>query len=62
MTDQQYQDLQKAYTKEVFANIIKADIRHRFPEPYANTYCKQFDDAKKLADFLEAASKLIRKQ
>lgn len=61
-TDQQYQDLQKAYTKEVFASIIKTDVRNRFTEPYASIYCRQFDDAKRLADFLETASKLIRKQ
>lgn len=33
MTEQQYNELQKAYTKEFLANMIKADIRNRFPEP-----------------------------
>lgn len=27
MSEEQYNELQKAYTKEVFANMIKADIR-----------------------------------
>lgn len=35
MTDQQYNEFQKAYTKEALASMIKADIRSRFPEPYA---------------------------
>ena len=39
MEEQQYNELQKAYTKEVLASIIKADIRSRFPEPYASMYC-----------------------
>ena len=63
MTEQQYNDLLKAYTtytKEALANIIKADIRQRFPEPYASMYCQQFDDAKTLADFLEEMAKRIR--
>ena len=34
MNEQQYNELLKAYTKEAFANMIKADIRQRFPEPY----------------------------
>lgn len=38
MTEQQYNGLLKAYTKEVLANMIKADIRTRFPEPYASMY------------------------
>ena len=38
MTEQQYTELLKAYTKEAFANMIKADIRSRFPEPYASIY------------------------
>ena len=36
MTNEQYNELLKAYTKEVLANMIKADIRTRFPEPYAS--------------------------
>ena len=31
MTEQQYKELQNAYTKEVLASMIKADIRLRFP-------------------------------
>ena len=61
MTEQQYTELLKAYTKEAFANMIKADIRQRFPEPYASIYCKQFDDFNNVADFLEFAAKLMRR-
>ena len=57
MTEQQYNELQKAYTKEVLASIIKADIRSRFPEPYASMYCQQFDDFKNVADFFDIAVK-----
>lgn len=39
----------------------KADIRNRFPEPYASMYCQQFDDFKNVADFLEFAAKLMRR-
>ena len=42
MSEEQYNELLKAYTKEAFANMIKADIRSRFPEPYASMYCLQF--------------------
>lgn len=42
--------------------MIKADIRSRFPEPYASMYCQQFDDFKNVADFLEFAAKLMRRQ
>lgn len=61
MTEEKYNELQKAYTKEVFAEIIKADIRQRFPEPYASTYCQQFDNFKNLADFFECAAKIMRR-
>ena len=61
MIDQQYNELQKAYTKEVLANMIKADIRSRFPEPYASMYCQLFDDFKNVADFFEFATKLMRR-
>ena len=61
MTEQQYTELLKAYTKEAFANMIKADIRSRFPEPYASIYCKQFDDFNNVADFFEFAAKLMRR-
>ena len=61
-TNEQYNELLKAYTKEVLANMIKADIRQKFPEPYASMYCQQFDDFKNVADFLEFAAKLMRRQ
>jgi hypothetical protein len=54
-------ELLKAYTKEALASMIKADIRIRFPEPYASMYCQQFDDFKNVADFLEFAAKLMRR-
>ena len=41
--------------------MIKADIRNRFPEPYASMYCQQFDHFKNVADFLEFAAKLMRR-
>ena len=56
MSEEQYNELLKAYTKEALANMIKADIRSRFPEPYASMYCQQFDDFKNVADFLEFAA------
>ena len=61
MTEQQYNELQKAYTKEVLGSMIKADIRSRFPEPYASMYCQHFDDFKTVADFFEFAAKLMRR-
>ena len=61
MSEEQYNELLKAYTKEALASIIKADIRSRFPEPYACMYCQQFDDFKNVADFFEFAAKLIRR-
>ena len=61
MTKQQYNELLKAYTKEALANIIKADIRTRFPEPYASMYCQQFNNFKTVADFFEFAAKLMRR-
>jgi hypothetical protein len=61
MTEQLYNELQKAYSKEALASMIKADIRSRFPEPNASMYCQQFDDFKNVADFLEFAAKLMRR-
>ena len=61
MPDQQYNELRKAYTKEVLVNMIKADIRQRFPEPYASMYCQQFEDFKNVADFFEYAAKMMRR-
>lgn len=61
MTEHLYNELLKVYTKEALANMIKADIRNRFPEPYASIYCQQFEDFKNVADFLEFAAKLMRR-
>ena len=61
MTEKLYNELQKAYTKEALVNMIKADIRSRFPEPYASMYCQQFDDFKNVADFFEFAAKFMRR-
>lgn len=61
MTEQQYNELLKAYTKEALASMIKADIRSRFPEPYAILYCQQFENFKNVADFFEFAIKLMRR-
>ena len=62
MTEEQYNELLKAYTKEDLASMIKKDIRNRFPEPYASMYCWQFDNFKTVADFFEFAAKLMRRQ
>lgn len=32
MSEEQYNELLKAYTKEALVSMIKADIRSRFPE------------------------------
>ena len=61
MSEEQYNELQKAYTKEALASMIKADIRSRFPDPYASIYCQQFDDFNNFADFFEFAAKLMRR-
>ena len=61
MTDKLYNELLKAYTKEVWAGMIKADLRNRFSEPYASMYCQQFNKFKNVADFLEFAAKLMRR-
>lgn len=61
MTEEQYNELLKAYTKEALANMIKADIRQRYPEPIASMYCQQFDNFKSAADFLEFAAKIMKR-
>ena len=48
MSEEQYNELLKTYTKEALANMIKADIRQSFSEPYASLYCQQFDNKKML--------------
>lgn len=50
MSEQQYNELLKAYTKEALASMIKADIRTRFHEPYASMYSHQFENFKNVAD------------
>lgn len=60
MSDEQYNKLLKAYTKEALANMTKADIRQSFSKPYASMYCYQFDNFKNVADFFEFAAKLMR--
>ena len=60
MSNEQYNEVLKAYTKEALANMIKADIRQRFPEPYASMYCQQFDNLKNVGDLFEYAVKLMR--
>ena len=61
MSEEQYNELLKAYTKEALASMIKADIRSRFPEPYSSMYCQQVDNFKNVGDFLEFAAKLMRR-
>lgn len=61
VSEEQYNELLKTYTKEVLANMIKADILQRFPEPYASMYCQQFDNFKNIADFFEFAAKTMRR-
>lgn len=61
MSEEQYNELLKAYTKEALASMIKADIRSRFQKPYASMYCLQFDNFKNVADFFEFAAKLRRR-
>ena len=61
MSEELYNELMKTYTKEAFADMIKADIRSRFSEPYASMYCQQFDDFKNVADFFEFAEKIMRR-
>ena len=60
MSDDQYNEFLKAYTKEALASMIKADIRQSFSEPYASMYCQQFDNLKNVGDFFEYAVKLMR--
>ena len=51
MSEELYNELLKAYTKEALASMIKADIHNRFPEPYSSIYCLQFDNFKNVAEF-----------
>ena len=60
MSEVRYNELLKAYIKEALTSMIKADIRQRFPEPYASMFCQQFDTFKNVADFFEFAAKITR--
>ena len=60
MSEVRYNELLKAYTKEALTSMIKADIRQRFPEPYASMFCQQFDTFKNVVDFFEFAAKITR--
>mgnify|MGYP004529929181 FL=1 len=62
MSEHEYNELFRAIGKEAFANMIKANIRSRVPEPYASMYCYQFDNFKNVADFFEFAARLMRRQ
>ena len=61
MSEELYNELLKAYSKEGLANMIKVDIRSRFSEPYASKYCQQFDNFNNVAYFLEFAAKSMRR-
>lgn len=60
MDDKNYNELFRAIGKEAFANMIKADIRMRVPEPLASMYIKQFEDFKNIADYLEFMARQMR--
>lgn len=59
----QISDNNKRIVKNAYFStfMIKADIRSRFPEPYASMYCQQFDNFKNVADFFEFAARLMRR-
>ena len=61
MSNELYNELQKAFDKEVVKLLLKTDIRRRFAEPEASRLCQQVDDAAKLADLLEYMAKEMRK-
>ena len=62
MSNELYNDLHKAFDKEVVKLLLKTDIRRRFPEPEASLLCQQVDDAAILADLLEYMAKEMREQ
>lgn len=62
MEDKNYNELFRAIGKGAFANMIKADIRMRVPEPLASMYIKQFEDFKNIADYLEFMAKQMKGQ
>lgn len=62
MSNELYNELQKAFDKEVVKLLLKTDIRQRFAEPKASRLCQQVDDAAAiLADLLEYMAKEMRK-
>ena len=61
MSNELYNDLYKAFDKEVVKLLLKTDIQQRFLEPEASRLCQQIDDAAKLADLLEYMAKEMRK-
>lgn len=61
MSNELYNDLQKAFDKEMLKLLIKTDIRRRFLEPKASRLCQQVDDAAILANLLEYMAKEMRK-
>lgn len=61
MSNELYNDLQKAFDKEMLKLLLKTDIRQRYPEPEASSLCQQVDDAAILADLLEYMAKEMRK-
>lgn len=60
MHNPEVEELRKAFSKELFSGMMKANIRSRYPEPLASMLCKQLDDAKTFADFLESMAKQMR--
>ena len=62
MSEELYKELQKVYTKEALASLIKTNIRQRLPEPYGSIYWNQFDNLNNVADFFDFAAKLMRRQ
>ena len=61
MSNELYNDLYKAFDKEVVKLLLKTDIQQRFLEPEASRLCQQVDDAAKLADLSEYMAKEMRK-
>lgn len=54
MTEHEYyNELYKHISKEMVANMFKAQIRASLPEPLASYYCKQVDDSKTFTSILE---------
>ena len=60
MTEQELNELRNSYTKDILANMIKADIRQRFPEPQASLYCKQSDDFNNVLEFFDYIIKQMK--